>query len=307
MKILLATDGSDTARAAVDYLLAFPLPTEASFMVATVIREVLAADVIDELDDAQRETYDSARSDAERSARALLDGEMQRIRAAGFDADSRILTGHPAEEIVDLATELACDIVVVGSHGYGGGKRFLLGSTSDRVFEYAPCSVLIVKHPAATAGVDERALPEAGGKWRLLLAFDDSAPARSAVELCAGLPLAGRAVVRILTIMPMIHMFRQDIRQQCDWIWQRKMQALRLALDWAAAQFDNETVEVATELVEGDKASQEIIDRATAGGDDLVVVGHKGRKALERFFLGSVTARIAHHAPCSVLSVRTRD
>ena len=60
-------------------------------------------------------------------------------------------------------------------------------------------------------------------------------------------------------------------------------------------------------LVEGEQASHDILESAAANGDDLIIVGHKGRKALERFLLGSVTVRVAHHAPCSVLSVRTSD
>lgn len=307
MKILLATDGSDSAKAAVDYLLAFPLPASTEITVATVMREVLSNDQVEGLSDEHRQAYAQARHESEQDARRLLDDEVARIRQAGLKAEGLVRHGHPAEEIVHLATELDSEIVAVGSHGHGGTKRFLLGSTSDRVFEYAPCSVLIVKHPSATAGVTEAALPEKDGKWRLLLAFDDTPPARKAIELCASLPLAGRAELRILTVMPMIHIYRQDIRQKLDWIWQEKKQAAKLALEWAAARIDRKSVDVRTELIEGEKSSQEILNIASANGADLIIVGHKGRKALQRFLLGSVTARIAHHAPCSVLSVRTDE
>lgn len=307
MKILLATDGSDTAKATVDYLLAFPLPKTAEFTVVTVLHEVLSSKQIDELSDEHREAYDRAQAEAEQDAKKLLDEEVGRIRQAGMQATGRIRTGHPAEEIVGVATELRSDIVAVGSHGHSAAHRFLLGSTSDRVFEYAPCSVLIVKHPAATAGVDATALPEQDGKWRLLLAFDDSPPARRAIELCQSLPLDGRAELKIVTIMPLIHMYRQDIRQQLDWIWREKKSAAESALKWAGAEIHSRSVDVQTKLIEGTQVPQDILDIAASDGTDLIVIGHKGRKALQRFLLGSVTARIAHHAPCSVLSVRTCD
>lgn len=307
MKILLATDGSETAKAAVDYLLAFPLPTSAEFTVVTILREVLSAEQVEALSDAHRRAYEQARNEAEQEARRLLDHEVGRIRQAGMKAESLMRYGHPAEEIVRVATEGHSDVVAVGSHGRSSTHRFLLGSTSDRVFEYAPCSVLIVKHPDATAGITEAALPEEDGKWRLLLAFDDTPPARKAVEFCTELPLSGRAELKILTVLPMIHMYRQDVRQQLDWIWQEKKKAAELALEWAASQIDRASVDVRTELIEGEKASQDILDTAEANGDDLIIVGHKGRKALQRFLLGSVTARVAHHAPCSVLSVRSNE
>jgi nucleotide-binding universal stress UspA family protein len=55
---------------------------------------------------------------------------------------------------------------------------------------------------------------------------------------------------------------------------------------------------------EGDPADA-ILDVAEERGADLIVVGHKGRTGARRFLLGSVPNRVSHHAPCSVLIVRT--
>jgi nucleotide-binding universal stress UspA family protein len=303
MKILLATDGSDTARAAVDFVLKFPLPPATQFTVTTVIREVLRSDELQELPAEHRKAFEEARAQADVDAQRMLDTEVERLRQAGFGASSQIRSGHPAEQIVQLATELHTDIIVVGSHGLSGAKRFLLGSVSDRVFEYSPCSVLIVK-PGATAPEIRPKLPDAGEKWRLLLAYDDSPPARRAVELCASLPLKSRAEINAITVMPLIRMYRQDIRQHLSWVWQAKKQAAEMALQWLAAEVGGKDVAVSTELIEDTSVSQAVLDAAARLDSDLVVVGHKGKKVFERFLLGSVTARIAHHAPCSVLSVR---
>jgi len=53
--------------------------------------------------------------------------------------------GHPAEEIVRMAEEEGCDLIVLGSRGLSGFKSLLLGSVSDRVTHHAHCPVLIVK------------------------------------------------------------------------------------------------------------------------------------------------------------------
>ena len=305
MKILLATDGSDSARAAVDFLLGFPLPSAAEVTVMTVISEVLHSDEMQGLSDEKRQAFEDVRRREDRDAQRLLDGEVERLRQAGFEARGEIRTGHAAEEIVRLATELKSDIITVGSHGLSGVKRFLLGSVSDRVFEYSPCSVLIVKHPAAAGG--RAAFPSADAKWRLLLAYDDSPPARMAVELCASLPLAKRAEIKAVTVLPLIRMYRQDIRQQLSWVWQEKKRAAKMALEWVTTEVDWKGVDVATELLENPDVAQAILDVADNFGSHLLIVGHKGKKAFERILLGSVTARLAHHAPCSVLSVRTCD
>jgi len=55
---------------------------------------------------------------------------------------------------------------------------------------------------------------------------------------------------------------------------------------------------------EGDPADA-ILDVAEETGADLIVVGNKGMTGVSRFLLGSVPNKIAHHAPCDVLIVRT--
>ena len=53
--------------------------------------------------------------------------------------------GNPHEEIVNAAKQIGAVLIVIGSHGYTGLGRLLLGSTADRVLQYAPCPTLVVK------------------------------------------------------------------------------------------------------------------------------------------------------------------
>lgn len=57
------------------------------------------------------------------------------------------LTGDPATEIVRLATENDCDLIVMGTHGRSGLGRMLMGSVAEQVMRRAPCPVLTIKHP----------------------------------------------------------------------------------------------------------------------------------------------------------------
>jgi universal stress protein A len=80
-----------------------------------------------------------------REALAQLSLVADQIHANGLEAESILRVGNPYEEIVNVAKELGVDLIVIGSHGSAGLSRLLLGSTADRVLQYAPCPVLVVK------------------------------------------------------------------------------------------------------------------------------------------------------------------
>jgi nucleotide-binding universal stress UspA family protein len=79
---------------------------------------------------------------------------------------------------------------------------------------------------------------------------------------------------------------------------------VNLVLDAAAATAKKEGLEVQTHPVEADPA-EAILDIAEKTGADLIVVGNKGMTGARRFLLGSVPNNVSHHAPCSVIIVRT--
>jgi nucleotide-binding universal stress UspA family protein len=79
---------------------------------------------------------------------------------------------------------------------------------------------------------------------------------------------------------------------------------VNLVLDAAAADARKEGIEVQTHPLEGDPA-EAILNVAEETKADLIVVGNKGMTGARRFLLSSVPNNISHHAPCSVIIVRT--
>ena len=79
---------------------------------------------------------------------------------------------------------------------------------------------------------------------------------------------------------------------------------VNLVLDAAAASAKKEGLDVQTHPVEGDPA-EAVLSVAEETKADLIVVGNKGMTGARRFVLGSVPNNVSHHAPCSVLIVRT--
>ena len=303
MKVLLATDGSQSAVAALDFMAGFPFPDGSEAVVLSVI-DGKTFDESRALTEEQTRTIRETRDVVQGETQEFLAGEGERLREAGWAGTTEIRYGDPADEIIRAAEEHQVDLVVLGSHGTSGIKRFLLGSVSDKVLIYATCSVLIIKIPADGAAPGVAASGARDARWRLLLAYDNSDASRKALSLCASLPLDDRAEVTAVRVMPMVTAYRQDIRQQLNTIWQQKKQAAKTALEEAVQALRWSTSHVSSELREASDVSEEILDIAEKSSTDLIMVGCKGRSAIERFLLGSKTNRIARHATCSVWSVR---
>ena len=79
---------------------------------------------------------------------------------------------------------------------------------------------------------------------------------------------------------------------------------VQATLEQAADEIRAAGVEVEVFARQGDPADA-ILDVAEERGSDLIVVGNKGMTGAKRFLLGSVPNKVSHHAPCSVLIIRT--
>ena len=96
---------------------------------------------------------------------------------------------------------------------------------------------------------------------------------------------------------------RQQVPDDLQWMVNPK-EDVEGTLKEAAAEIEEKGVEVATYAREGDPADA-ILDVAEEEKADLIVVGNKGMSGARRFLLGSVPNKVSHHAPCSVMIIRT--
>ena len=82
-------------------------------------------------------------------AKALVEKTTTILRTAGYQVTPALEEGDPKSKIVDLAAEWKADLIVLGSHGRKGLRRFLMGSVAESVARHASCSVEIVRLPSA--------------------------------------------------------------------------------------------------------------------------------------------------------------
>jgi nucleotide-binding universal stress UspA family protein len=74
---------------------------------------------------------------------------LHRLQAprSGVEIDHRLTDGEPHAEILRVAEDDRCDLIVMGTHGRTGLPRLLMGSVAEQVVRRAPCPVLTVKAP----------------------------------------------------------------------------------------------------------------------------------------------------------------
>jgi nucleotide-binding universal stress UspA family protein len=150
-KILLATDGSESAAHATQAAVELSDKTDSELHVLYVGEDATALLFPQAADTAWVVQEDLAPIEEqgqqfEQVARQTLDAEVQNVRAVGGTvAQAHLRMGTPDAEVVDLAEELGVGLVVVGSRGLGGIRRALIGSVSDSVVRHAHCPVMVVR------------------------------------------------------------------------------------------------------------------------------------------------------------------
>jgi nucleotide-binding universal stress UspA family protein len=141
--IVVGTDGSETARKAVEEAIDLAKSVGAAVCVVSAYEPVPLARLREEAkqmpEDIQwmvnpREEVDATLSDA-----------ADAVREAGLEVEKFAREGDPADAILDVAEERGADLIVVGNKGMTGARRFLLGSVPNKISHHAPCSVLIVR------------------------------------------------------------------------------------------------------------------------------------------------------------------
>ena len=154
MRILIATDGSDYSKAAIEECCRVVIrPNNAKILVVSAYEDAypiiaepfaLSGEYYQKVEDAVRELALSFVADAKKMIRDRFPA------AAEFSVTTEVLRGSPDQQIVERAKEWKADLIVVGSHGRGFWGR-LLGSVSNGVVHHAPCSVLVVRKPEKNA------------------------------------------------------------------------------------------------------------------------------------------------------------
>jgi nucleotide-binding universal stress UspA family protein len=219
-------------------------------------------------------------AEARAAAEHVVEETAHRAAGAGVAARGEVAEGEPADIVEAAATRADADLIVVGDIGMGQQRRLRLGGVPDRITHAAPCSVLVVRTSRRTDG-DSPPAPNAPYR-KLLVATDGSPTAAHAAAL-------GSSLAELLGATLTLAYVGDELMG-------------RIILKDSAEQLGDP--ELPQRVATGDPG-RAITRLAEDEGNDLIVVGNKGMTGATRFLLGSVPNKVSHHAPCSVLIVRT--
>lgn len=135
-RILVPTDGSPGAKAAIDHAIHVATQNDA------VVHAVHAEELID-LDDATDGTTAEdtvLEADAETALAPVVDAAED----AGLEVVEAVVEGRAQDRLIEYVEEEGIDLIVMGTHGKDGLSRVLLGSTTEKVVRNSPAPVLAV-------------------------------------------------------------------------------------------------------------------------------------------------------------------
>jgi nucleotide-binding universal stress UspA family protein len=145
-KILVASDGSETARKACEYAVALAGRLGAGVVFLFVIDENVFSRPVIPVSMTATHMIDSVEAYFRDVAETVLKDLEDFARKEAVTAEAVVRKGHPVEEIVKAAQESGADLIVVGSHGRSALKAALLGSVAYGVaHKDATIPVLIVR------------------------------------------------------------------------------------------------------------------------------------------------------------------
>lgn len=151
LKVLLAVDGSEGSRHAVEATAARPWPAGTEIRVLSAVELGLSVlQAAFEIPSLDAEHLESQRAAAMQRTEAIIDSARKTLEAAGLTTSESIsvLAASPKEVVLQEAAAWPADWIVLGSHGSSGLSRFLIGSTSETVATHAPCSVEVIRGKA---------------------------------------------------------------------------------------------------------------------------------------------------------------
>jgi nucleotide-binding universal stress UspA family protein len=241
------------------------------------------------------------------SREMLLENTQKLLAEEGVSVSIELLTGYPAEMLTQYGEEHHPDLMVMGARGLRSTLGILLGGVAQQMVEVARWPVLIVRAPYK-------------GLHRILLVTDGSEQSCSAIEFLTRFPRPAGCEIKVLHVLPPYEL--PEMILQADplapgpivpvnpplpekpAIDQQQEEKVGQDIVTNTHQFLLENgIETGCVLLRGDAAT-EIIDYAKTNDVDLIVSGSRGLGMFRSWLLGSVSRKIVHYGPCSVLVVK---
>lgn len=278
--ILVPTDGSECAQAAVGYAddLATRNDARAHVLCVADSRTLENAPHYDQVKEERME---------------LTERTCNEFSESGVSTERAVRTDIPHEAILRYATEQDIDLIVMGTHGRTGVERYLLGSVTEKVVRLSDVPVLTVKAEAD----GEVVYPYTD----ILVPTDGSEGAEAAIEPAVDIASTYHARVHGLSVIDTMAI-GVDVRSGA--VLDALEESAQSAVETIEQQATNASVSAVETAIHHRNPYRTIRSYVGEHDIDLVVMGTHGRSGIERYLLGSVAEKTVRTSPVPVMTVR---
>ncbi|APF19227.1 UspA domain-containing protein [Caldithrix abyssi DSM 13497] len=294
-RILVPTDFSETARAALD---------QALFLAARYDAEltVLHARLLFEDDPAELEhKLKDLKAEEKEVEHALLDKLRKKTADhSHLNIKHEIIRGYSAPSaILGYINNKEFDLVVIGTHGRSGLEHFLIGSVAEKVVRYARCPVLTVRSAEYIKEKFEK----------ILVPLDFSEPAMHALKTAANwVEEEGGELHLLYAVEQEVHpaLYAWGMKSVFDMIPDIK-EKVEKRMEEAIAQIPKLKKVAVKKVIREGKPHKVIAKYVEEEKPHLIVIGTHGMVGLDRFLLGSTTERVIRAVKIPVLTVKNKN
>lgn len=273
--ILLTTDFSEASKTVIPYATAFAKRFHSSIYMLHVVPPVVCPEIPMGVDDFGREL-----------TKKDLNKLLETVEIQPEYKHSEVRTGYFWDATLHTILQEKIDLLMIGTHGYGGFKRVMLGSNAEQAFRHAPC-------PVFTVGPFAR--PTLNYEIKRVV-FTTDIPAHSKVALNYALALAKDYNAQF---MLMYAFETKGLPSKVHEGVAKDLQAKLRSLVPPEAGLEKEPVSI---LCDGDPAI-EIVRVAKESDADLIVMGVRKAGEMAAHLPFNVAHAVIANAPCPVLTI----
>ncbi len=288
-RILCPMDFSEFSVRAYDYAQSLAKHYRARLYVEHVVLPLTTTYPYYPFPEAVNDAYWSVSEQAEGQLRELIKSHTRN----GIQPEFVVDRGTVSEAILSFSEKESVDLIVMGTHGRQGVDHLTMGSVAEKVLRKARCPVLAVRRPAHDFVILAHE-PDPVQLHRILFCTDFSEHSDRALSYAISLAMEYNAELTLLHVLEHLP-DPNDLETETAKIIQRLEAPIPSeARNWCTIK----------SVARVGRPYQEIIQLAVESHTDLVIMGVRGRSALDLALFGSTTHRVLQLGPCPVLAVR---
>lgn len=201
------------------------------------------------------------------------------IKKYGVQVQSLIITGKPADKIVETVEIHDIDLVVMGTHGAKGFEEYFIGSNANKVVNLSPCPVLTIREGSQVSAIKSIVLP-----------IDDCLHSRQKVNNVLAIASKCKADIYILGLVQ--HNRADDIGK------------MNIKIESVEKMVEKAGLKYIKKVLKGNNIAAEAIKYAILVDADMLAIMTDHESNLTGMFMGSFAQQIVNHSKIPVISIK---